>query len=175
VVLGAFVFTVLPEVLRSVVLASFFFYGLSLAGLWAILKAKRFAMVMGVTILAGLVLKLLVRLIFPVFDSGILQSGAWLNRLVQSWLIIPENFKLAGNIVTIVAIFALLAAILLKHKPLVFNGLIGITFYMFSFAWETRLVLEPSATRILIVGVSLVVLMILRPQGILGQKEVRVV
>lgn len=175
VVLGAFVFTVLPEVLRSITLASFFFYVLSLTGLWAVLKAKRFAFVIGGTILGGLALKLLVNLIYPVLDSGSLDSGSWINRLVQSWLVIPENFKMTGNVITILAIFVLLAAILLKHKTLVFNILIGLTLYMFAFAWETRLALEPSATRILIVGVSLVVLMIVRPQGILGKKEVLVV
>jgi ABC-type branched-subunit amino acid transport system permease subunit len=46
---------------------------------------------------------------------------------------------------------------------------------MFAFAWETRLAVEPSATRILIVGVSLVVLMIARPQGLLGETEVKII
>ena len=175
VVLGAFIFTALPEVLRSITLASFLFYVLSIAGLWAVLKARRFAIIVGGTFLGGLALKLLVNLIYSPWDAASLESGSWLNRLVQTWLIIPENFKLVGNVVTILAIFALLAAILVKHRPLIFNVLMGVTIYMFAFAWETRLALEPSATRILIVGVSLVVLMIVRPQGILGKKEVQVV
>jgi ABC-type branched-subunit amino acid transport system permease subunit len=53
--------------------------------------------------------------------------------------------------------------------------LLGLTIYTFAFAWETRLASEPAATRIIIVGATLVVLMIVRPQGLLGKQEVRVV
>ena len=174
VVLGAFIFTVLPEVLRSITLASFFFYGFALVGLWAVLKARHFALVVGGTVVGGIVLKLLVRLLRPSLDSGTLDTGAWLNRLIQSWLIVPENVKLAGNIVTIVAIVVLLAAVLLRRRPWLMHTLLGVGLYLFAFAWETRLALEPSATRILIIGVTLVVLMIARPQGLLGKPEVRV-
>ena len=153
VVLGAFVFTVLPEVLRSVTLASVFFYGFGLLGLWAMLRPfRRFVFVLGGTVLAGLLLKGFVALALPSLDSGVLESGAWLNRLVQSWLILPENYTVVGNVVTILSIFVLLAAILYKHKPRLFDVLLGLTLYLFAFAWETRLAVEPSATRILIVG-----------------------
>lgn len=176
VVLGAFIFTVLPEVLRSITLASFFFYGFSLLGLWVVLKPpRRFALVVGGTVVGGFLFKLLIRLIVPGLDSNALETGSWLNRLVQTWLVIPENFKTVGNVVTILAIFVLLGAILLKHRATLFNVLLGLSLYLFAFAWETRLALEPSATRILIVGVSLVVLMIVRPQGLLGKAEVKVV
>ena len=174
VVLGAFIFTVLPEVLRSITLASFFFYGFALIGLWAVLKARHFALVVGGTVVGGVVLKLLVGLLRPSLDSGTIDSGARLNKLVQSWLVLPENVKLAGSIVTVLAIAVLLAAVLLRRRPWLMHSLLGIGLYLFAFAWETRLALEPSATRILIIGVTLVVLMIARPQGLLGKPEVRV-
>jgi ABC-type branched-subunit amino acid transport system permease subunit len=93
---------------------------------------------------------------------------------VQSWLIIPENFQLVGNVVTILAVFVLLVTFLVK-RPQYRWLLIGLVIYMFAFAWETRLGVEPAATRILVVGTSLVVLMIVRPQGLLGKAEVRVI
>ena len=176
VVLGAFIFTVLPEVLRSITLASFFFYGLGLLGVWGVLKSwRRFTLVVGGTVLGGLLLKLLVRLAWPGLDANALQTGSKLNRLVQSWLVLPSSYQTVGNVVTIAAIFVLLTAILFKHKPRLFDVLLGLTLYAFAFSWETRLALEPSATRILIVGVTLVVLMIVRPQGLLGKAEVKVV
>ena len=176
VVLGAFIFTVLPEVLRSVTLASVFFYGFALLGLGAVLRPfRRFVTVVGGTLLVGLLFKLLIRLLTPSLDSNALETGSWLNRLVQSWLVIPENFILVGNIVTVLAIFVLLGALMQGRRPLVFNLLLGLSLYLFAFSWETRLVLEPAATRILIVGVTLVVLMIVRPQGLLGKAEVKVV
>jgi ABC-type branched-subunit amino acid transport system permease subunit len=94
--------------------------------------------------------------------------------LVQSWLILPENVRVAGNIVTVLAIAVLLAAVLLRRRVWAFHALLGVGLYLFAFAWETRLAVEPSATRILIIGVTLVVLMIVRPQGLLGKPEVRV-
>lgn len=174
VVLGAFIFTVLPEVLRSIALASLFFYGFGLVGLWAVLRARRFAMVVGGTILGGLVLKLIAVLVQPGWGGADLDAGSWLNRLVQSWLILPENVRVAGNIVTVLAIAVLLAAVLLRRRVWAFHALLGVGLYLFAFAWETRLAVEPSATRILIIGVTLVVLMIARPQGLLGKPEVRI-
>lgn len=176
VVLGAFIFTILPEVLRSVMLASFFFYGFGLLGVWTVLKSwRRFTLVVGGTIVGGFLFKLLIRLAWPALEGDVLRTGSELNRLVQSWLVLPGNAQRVGNVVTILAIFVLLAAILLKHRPRLFNVLLGLTLYVFAFSWETRLALEPAATRILIVGVSLVVLMIVRPQGLLGKAEVKVV
>ena len=49
------------------------------------------------------------------------------------------------------------------------------TIYLLLFVWETRLVAEPSITRLLFVGVLLIVLMIYRPNGLLGQRRVEIV
>ena len=48
------------------------------------------------------------------------------------------------------------------------------TLYLLLFVWETRLVEEPSITRLLFVGVLLIVLMIYRPNGLLGQRRVEI-
>jgi hypothetical protein len=47
--------------------------------------------------------------------------------------------------------------------------------YLVVFVWENRLVLEPSITRLILLGGSLVVLMAIRPEGLLGQKRVEIV
>ena len=177
-VVGAFIFTVLPEILRNIAAAGFLFYSAGLAGLWFILRPwKRFALVMGGTIAGGLIFKLLIRAINPTWDSGFPEAGSVLNSIVQGWLVIPENFQLIGNIVTGGVIIVLLLAVLLRSRlgENWFNILLGVTIYMFAFSWETRLAVEPSATRILIVGATLVVLMIVRPQGLLGKAEIKIV
>ena len=48
------------------------------------------------------------------------------------------------------------------------------TMYLAAFVWETRLVTEPSITRQLMIGAILIVMMIARPQGLLGQRRVEV-
>ena len=48
--------------------------------------------------------------------------------------------------------------------------------WLAGFVWETRLVLEASGpTRLLLLGVILVVVMVARPQGILGRPRVEIV
>ena len=44
--------------------------------------------------------------------------------------------------------------------------------YGLAFVWETRLIQEPSVTRMLILGILLVLTMNYRPQGLLGKRWV---
>ncbi len=176
-IIGSFIFTVLPEVLRNTAAAGFLFYGGALIGLWFVLRPwRRFAIVMGSTILAGGLFRVLIVLLAPAsWDSGFPEAGSQLNVIVQSWLVIPENFQLIGNIVTIAAVLVLLLSILFRNRTIWHYSLLGLAIYMFAFAWETRLAVEPSATRILVVGVTLVVLMVVRPQGLLGKAEIKII
>jgi len=174
VIIGAFIFTTLPEILRSVELAGLLFYLGGLAGLIGWLKpSRRLIIVMGGTILGGLLLKLMVNLLWPGFDTGTAPAaGSFLNQWVQSWLVIPADFKTTGNVVIGGAILALLLTLLLKTWWR--WVILGLAIYMFAFAWETRLATEPSVTRILVVGTTLIVLMITRPQGLLGKLRVTI-
>jgi ABC-type branched-subunit amino acid transport system permease subunit len=174
VVLGAFIFTILPEVLRNIAIAGLLFYAAGLIGLWGWLRPwRRFLAVVGGTILIGALLKLAVIALWPGFQPGAPPAGSWLNELVQRWLIIPAEYTVAGNVAVVAALLLLLATLLVRGRWHAL--LLGLTIYTFAFAWETRLASEPAATRILIVGATLVVLMIVRPQGLLGKQEVRVV
>jgi len=174
VVLGAFIFTTLPELLRSVVLASYLFYFGGLLGLlWWLRPSRRLVAVLAGTLAGGLVFKLLVRWLAPGLDSAAVPSqGSFLNLAVQSWLVIPENFKVVGNVAIGSAVLMLLVTILLK-PPLRWLAL-GLTLYLSAFAWETRLAAEPSVTRILVIGITLIVLMVFRPEGLLGEPRVSV-
>jgi len=174
VVLGAFVFTILPELLRSVELAGYLFYLGGLLGLiWWLKPSRRLVVLLAGAFAGGLVFKLLIHWFLPGLDSGAVPSGgSFLNQAVQSWLVIPEKFKAVGNVAIGAAVLMLLVTILLK-PPLRWLTL-GLTLYLFAFAWETRLATEPSVTRVLITGVTLIVLMIFRPEGLLGEPRVSV-
>ena len=181
-IIGSFIFTVLPEVLRSVQLAGLLFYGLGMVALWRFLRPfSHFLTVVGGTIVAGGVFKLLVGLLAPQWDTACStleaacpQAGSVLNSVIQGWLVIPENFQLVGNVATGLAVALLLGFMLVKNGRYRWP-LLGLAIYLFAFAWETRLAVEPAATRILIIGITLVVLMITRPQGILGKAEVKII
>jgi branched-chain amino acid transport system permease protein len=175
VIIGAFIFTVLPEILRDVAAAGFLFYVGGLLGLSAWLKpSRRLVLLLGGVILAGILLKLLVNLAWPWVDVGRAPAaGSFLNEWAQAWLVIPTNFQIAGNIAIGGAVLTLLLTLWVK------NGWrwlwLGLSIYLFVFAWETRLATEPAITRILVLGSALVVLMITRPQGMLGRLRVEVV
>jgi ABC-type branched-subunit amino acid transport system permease subunit len=46
--------------------------------------------------------------------------------------------------------------------------------YLASFVWENRLMLDPSVTRLLMVGALLIVVMNVRPSGLFGAKRIEV-
>jgi ABC-type branched-subunit amino acid transport system permease subunit len=174
VVLGALIFTTLPEILRDIQIASVLFYSAIAIGLLFILRPlPRLLMVVGGTVAFGFALKFLGPLLLPAVEWYTPSASYWLNRIMQTWLLIPADYVTVGNIVTIGAVAVLLAAVAVQSRWRWL--LLSLALYMFIFAWETRLVQEPAATRILIVGATLVVLMITRPQGLLGKPEVRVV
>lgn len=175
VIVGALIFTTLPEILRNPQLAGLLFYAGLLVGLVAWLKFSwRLLAVLGGTLLGAVLFKLVVGAAWPAIDSGIFPTnGSIVNRWVQWWLVIPPNFQLVGNIVIGGAVATLLLTLVLK-SPWRWLTL-GLSLYMFVFAWETRLAAEPSVTRILIVGTTLVVLMIIRPQGLFGKTQVLIV
>ncbi len=174
-VIGAAIFTILPDLLRNVELAGFLFYIGGFLGLYFLLRPwRRFAILLGAVIGGGLAFKGLVRLLVPAWDSGVAPaSGSLINQLVQRWLVIPPNYILVGNIVIGLSVALLLLTVVAKGRWRWVT--LGLAIYALAFAWETRLATEASVTRILIVGTTLVVLMIKRPQGLLGKPRVTIV
>ena len=49
------------------------------------------------------------------------------------------------------------------------------TLYLATFVWENVLAVQPEVTRYIVLGALLVVVMIVRPNGLLGEKRVEIV
>jgi ABC-type branched-subunit amino acid transport system permease subunit len=49
------------------------------------------------------------------------------------------------------------------------------TLYLAAFVWENVMLASPEPARYIILGLVLIVLMILRPNGLLGEKRVEIV
>lgn len=188
VVIGAGILAVVPELLRSPELARVAFYGAVVLGVLLLLRPRRNGLiVLGSVIVLGFILRLGVQALSPgllspptitvaaasistAFDRAAQSFGIY----VQKWILLPANPTPPGNFAFLVLIPVLLGWARMKPGRLKI-GLLVPLLYLLVFVWETRLAEEPAVTRLLLVGTLLVVLMIVRPQGLFGAKRVEVV
>ena len=49
------------------------------------------------------------------------------------------------------------------------------TLYLAAFVWENEMVPQPAPTRYIVIGLLLICLMILRPNGLFGERRVEIV
>lgn len=177
-VAGAFVITVLPELLRpgteivGIELQQIVFYGGILVLLALLLRPRwRFLAALGALILGGIIVHLIAVAIIP---PGQLLTDT--PNVIERWLVIPVNSLTAtnlGNLVffAVTGLFILLTQLRGRwHDPVLIVAL-----YLLAFVWETRLSQEPSTTVLLLTGVTLIMLMNYRPQGLLGQRRVEII
>jgi branched-chain amino acid transport system permease protein len=107
------------------------------------------------------------------------EEGGPLGWLIRQWLALPGGTYEVGSRnwfnFALVALIALVLCMTLV-KGWMRDVLIIPAVWLAGFVWETRLVLETSGpTRLLLLGVILVVVMVARPQGILGRPRVEIV
>src|SRR5581483_9156983 len=174
VILGAIVVNVSLEVLRTPGHATWIFYVVVLGTLIARLRPWRWlAIVLGGTIGLGFVAHAIAAAAWPRGTHGSASIGGWAGSFLDHWQLHPANPNFIGNIAFVILVFVILGVTLLRgwvrHLALI------PTLYLASFAWENRLVIEPSVTRLILIGVILIVLMNARPQGLLGTSRVEIV
>jgi branched-chain amino acid transport system permease protein len=171
--IGAIIMTILPELLRVPNYGTILFFVALLLAFYVLSKKfSRFLIYVVSIILIGFAFQSAIKAI------GVTQANAedWVvgftGDLLKNWLFVPENRILWGNVafillLTLIAFFSI-AKPIWKQVLLPFIGFTAI------FLWEVRLIADVSTTRQLIIGAMLVVLMILRPQGLFGQTRVEI-
>jgi ABC-type branched-subunit amino acid transport system permease subunit len=98
--------------------------------------------------------------------GGVLGSG------LSHWVVLPSNPLTIGNVAFVALVLAVLALTLLRGW--VRKVALIPTLYLAAFVWENRLAVEPSITRLILLGVILIVLMNARPQGLIGAARVEI-
>ncbi len=177
---GALILSVLPELLRSPEVARLIFYGaliLAVLGLWRRARMRGLALLGSVGVL-GIALKVTLTALRPAWFlqpelkvSVARSTFAPLMKALNWWMLFPRESRGVGNAAFVLALFLLLGVLRLKGTAryvLLVPGL-----YTLAFVWETRLVEEPSVTRMLIFGALLVLTMNYRPQGLFGERWVQ--
>jgi branched-chain amino acid transport system permease protein len=172
-VLGAVAVAFTPEILRNPGTAGWLFY----AGLVVLLimVLKKWTVIAAV--LVGLVaFGSAVRLAaLAIWDETILGTAndTFLSDLLDGWLLILGP---AQDVVSNYAFVSAVAGVLgvIAAKGWWRATLLVPTVYLAIFVWENKLALQPSITRQLLFGGVLVVMMAVRPQGLLGTRRVEI-
>jgi branched-chain amino acid transport system permease protein len=174
VILGALTVNVSLEVLRTPDHATWVFYGLLLVTLLVKLRPWRvLAAVLGGTIALGYVAHAVSSAVWSRGVHGSASVGGWLGNGLEGWVLHPSNPQMIGNAAFVVLVLVVLWVTTLHGWMQ--KAALAPTLYLTAFVWENRLVVEPSITRLILVGVILIVLMNARPQGLLGSARVEIV
>jgi branched-chain amino acid transport system permease protein len=169
---GALVVMIIYDgVLRNGTYSGYLFYGLILLALVAKLRPwRRLFDVLAATVALGFAVHLIARAISASAVAGGPHSTGWIGYALRDWVIVPANAKAAGNWGYVLLVCLLIALVQVSSRWRTI--LLPPTIYLAGFVWETRLSAEPAITRQILIGAILIVMMVSRPQGLLGARRV---
>jgi branched-chain amino acid transport system permease protein len=175
VVIGALIVNGAPELLRSSSNARFLFYGVLVLALFIAMRPwYRPVVVLLGTVAFGAVVHAVVGAAWSRGTAGHIEGGGAFGRALEHWVLLPTHTgRIAGW-----AYFALIvAALVLTLVHGWWRAILLIpTLYLAAFVWENKLVEQVSgATRLILLGALLVVIMNVRPSGIFGTSRVEIV
>jgi branched-chain amino acid transport system permease protein len=173
IVVGAIIVNGVPELLRDPNQAEWVFYtAIALVLVTRLRPWPRLVGVVGATIGLGFALHAIADAASPRWTAGQPGEGR-LAHWVDSWMLLPTDRTQIANFAFGILIAAILALTLLSG---IWRTVALVpTIYLASFAWENLLVLQTAgATRFLLLGALLVVLMNVRPQGLFGTARVEI-
>lgn len=173
VVLGALVIGPLLELLRDPNKSRIIFYVALIGGLlFAFRRSRRLGIVVAATLAFGFVCRAIAGALHHSWIAGSADGG--LQHVVSYWLIIPKH--LAGWIPPVsyvgVICVALVLTLVRGRLRLV---LLPPTLYLAAFVWDNVMLTQPDPARYIVLGLILIALMIIRPNGLLGERRVEIV
>jgi ABC-type branched-subunit amino acid transport system permease subunit len=174
-VLGAILISVLLELLREPSNSRYIFYLVLLLGLVAVFRlSARLALVLGGVVLLGVVIRVVVDRIDGSWTGAAPAGSGWLGDLIAKWVVEPDT---VAPWVKSVAYISLIALALLVTTLGGWTRLAVLvpTLYLATFVWENVLAVQPEVTRYILLGALLVVVMIVRPNGLIGEKRMEIV
>ncbi|HYZ81480.1 MAG TPA: branched-chain amino acid ABC transporter permease [Solirubrobacteraceae bacterium] len=175
VILGAVFINVTLELLRSPDNATWVFFLLVALTLASVLRPwRRLATVLGATVVLGFAVRAIVSQVWPSGVDGQSPVGGTIGTVLEHWVVLPGTHQeRIGNWAFVALIVVVL--FLTTLRGLWRDVLLVPTVYLAAFVWENRLAVEPSVTRLILIGVILIVVMNARPEGILGTSRVEIV
>jgi ABC-type branched-subunit amino acid transport system permease subunit len=175
VVIGALIVNGAPELLRSSSNARFLFYGVLVLALFIAMRPwyRPVAVLLG-TIAFGAVVHALAGAAWSRGTAGHIEGGGRFGRALEHWVLLPAHTgRIAGWAYFVLIVAALVLTLVRGWWRTI---LLIPTLYLAAFVWENKLVEQVSgATRLILLGALLVVIMNVRPSGIFGTSRVEIV
>jgi branched-chain amino acid transport system permease protein len=174
VAIGAIVINVALEVLRTPANASWlFFVGIALAFPVLVRSWRLRGVVAAAVVGFGFAVHELVEAVWPRGVSGSTEGEAWIDGVLDAWVLLPANPVDVGKWGYVLLIAAVLGLTLLRA---VWRAVALVpVLYLAACVWENVLVVQPAVARYIMLGGMLVALMAARPQGLLGTTRVEIV
>ncbi len=173
VVLGAIAIAYVPELLRDPSKAGWLFYaGLVVVVFVLVRRWDRLAATAGGVVAFGFLVRAVSSSIWDESTMGE-TNDTFFSRLVDGWVLILDAQR---DVITNYAFVAAIAGVLLVAVSRGWWRIAALipTVYLGILVWENKLAFQPSVTRQLLFGAVLVVMMAVRPQGLLGTKRVEI-
>jgi branched-chain amino acid transport system permease protein len=173
VVLGALIVSPLLEMLRDPSKSRLiFFIALAIGLIVAARRSRAWATVAIATVAFGFAVHELARAIDPSWVAG--EKAEGFQGFIDHWVVAPES--LARWIAPASYIGVICMVLLLTTLRGVARYIVLVpTIYLGAFVWENVMLSKPEPARYIVLGLILITLMILRPNGLLGERRVEIV
>ncbi|HEV2590789.1 MAG TPA: branched-chain amino acid ABC transporter permease [Gaiellaceae bacterium] len=173
VVLGALIVSPLLEMLRDPGKSRAAFFVALVGGLVVFSRrSPRMAAVALSTLVFGFVVHIVCSSIHGSWVAGEHHGG--FAGLVDHWVVAPESMARWIAPASYVGVIGAALAVVVLSGWKRLAALVP-TLYLAAFVWENVMLSKPEPARYIVLGLILIVLMILRPNGLLGERRVEIV
>jgi len=135
-------------------------------------RTRKLAVLLAAVVIFGFVAHAVAEAINPDWVAGPAANG--FDQALSNWVIIPTELANWVGPVSYIGLVCLALALTLMSPGWRYVVLVP-TIYLGTFVWENVLLAQPDATRYIVLGVMLIGLMILRPNGLLGERRVEII
>jgi branched-chain amino acid transport system permease protein len=173
VVLGAIIIGPLLELLRDPGKSRMiFFLALVAVLVWAAFQSRTFALVALSTVVFGFVVHTIAGAIDSSWVAGEHQGG--FAGVFDRWIVAPDHLARWIPPASYIGVIAATLAVTMVRDRLRLVLLVP-TVYLAAFVWENVMLAKPEPARYIVLGLILIALMILRPNGLLGERRVEII
>ena len=173
VAIGAILISVLLELLRDPSNARVLFYAFAVLAVIAVIgRSRALGAVLAGTLAFGFAAHAIAGAIQHDWVAGTTEGG--LASTVSSWVIVPTTLGDWLGPVAYISLIGIGLMLTLIRGPLRYILLVP-TLYLAAFVWENVLLVQPEPTRYIVLGAMLIALMVVRPNGIFGERRVEII